>query len=240
MSKLAIISDIHSNLEALNAVLDDISCQSIQEVISLGDNIGYGPDPEKVIQTIKSNGITSTLGNHELAVISSGQRQIFNADAMTALDINRRQLSERSIQYISHLVPCLNQYGAAFMHGFSPTFTNGYIFQFPKKELIRRAKDIGAHICFVGHTHLLHAYELDGKKVETKAFTQRMILLKNRQYIINAGSVGQPRHGGHEATYVVWDIFSGTVQPRFIDYNYRQTAQKMRQAEIPDIYADIL
>lgn len=240
MDKIAVISDIHSNLEALTSVLNDISGQSIQKIVSLGDNIGYGPDPENVLLKLKSHFVTSICGNHEFAILNDSYKRSFNLNAITALDINRKKLSDSSIQYISSLDSSLALYGALFIHGISLNLIDGYIFKLSDAQLIKRAKKIHARIVFVGHTHLLKIYELDNKSLKKKEFTQRISLLDDKQYIINAGSVGQPRHGVHEATYVIWDIQKSTVEPRFVKYNYHHTAMKIKQAGLPLIYAYIL
>lgn len=240
MDKLAVISDIHSNLEALTSVLNDISGQSIQKIVSLGDNIGYGPDPEDVLLKLKSCLVTSILGNHEFAILNDSYKRLFNLNAATALDINRKKLSGSSIQYISSLDPSLVLYGALFIHGISLNLIDGYIFNLSDAQLIKRAKKIHERIAFVGHTHLLKIYEFDNKGLKKKEFFQRISLLDDKQYIINAGSVGQPRHGIHEATYVIWNIQKNTVEPKFVEYNYHHTAMKIKQAGIPRFYADIL
>jgi len=240
MDKLAVISDIHSNLEALTSVLNDISGQSIQKIVSLGDNIGYGPDPEAVLLKLKSHLVTSILGNHEFAILNDSYKRLFNINAIMALDINQKKLSSSSIQYISSLDSSLVLYGALFIHGISLNLIDGYIFNLSDAQLIKRVKKIHARIVFVGHTHRLKIYEFDNKGLKKKEFTQKISLLGDKQYIINAGSVGQPRHGAHEASYVIWDIQKNTVEPKFVTYNHHHTAIKIKQAGLPQIYADIL
>ena len=118
--RLAVISDIHSNLDAFQAVLDDISKQSIDDVISLGDNIGYGAQPEEIIVSLKRHSISSVLGNHELAVLDEGYLRTFNPYARKALIINKKKLSDPAKRYISTLKPCLVRYGCRFVHGVPP------------------------------------------------------------------------------------------------------------------------
>ncbi|MBT3387634.1 MAG: metallophosphoesterase family protein [Desulfobacula sp.] len=240
MEKLAVISDIHSNLEALTSVLNDISGQSIQKIVSLGDNIGYGPDPEDVLLKLKSCLVTSIRGNHEFAILNDSYKRLFNLNAITALDINRKKLSDSSIQYISSLDSSLALYGALFVHGISSNLIDGYIFNLSDAQLIKRAKKLHERIVFGGHTHLLRIYEVDNKGLKKKGFTQKISILDDKQYIINVGSVGQAKNGVHEATYVIWDIQKSTVEPRFVTYNYHHTAMKIKQAGLPQIYADIL
>jgi len=192
MDKMAIISDIHSNLEALTAVLNDISGQSIQKIVSLGDNIGYGPDPEDVLLKLKSYLVTSIRGNHEFAILNDNYKRLFNLNAITALDINRKKLSGSSIQYISSLDSSLGLYGALFIHGISSNLIDGYIFNLSDAQLIKRAKKIHKRIAFVGHTHLLKIYEFDNKGLKKKEFTQRTSLLNDKKYQCGAAKARCP------------------------------------------------
>ncbi len=240
MTKLAIISDIHSNLEALNAVLNDISGQSIQKIVSLGDNIGYGPDPEAVLLKLKSYRVTSICGNHEFAMLDDNYKRHFNPNAARALDINRNKLSDNAMWYISSLESSMVLHGALFSHGISLNLIDGYIFKWSDAQLIKRVKAIHERIVFVGHTHQLKIYEFDHKGLKRKDFTNRVSLLNDKQTIINAGGVGQARGKTHDATYVIWDIQKGTIEPRSVTYNYHYTAMKIKHAGLPRVYADIL
>jgi hypothetical protein len=150
VGKLAIISDIHSNLEALTAVLNDISKKSVEKIISLGDNIGYGPEPEEVLIKLKYNNVKSILGNHEYAILNSEYRRSFNPNARKALHINFKKLSNRKKQYISTLDSSLELYGALFIHGISPNLVDGYISELSNGELIKFTKKIKEQMIFVG------------------------------------------------------------------------------------------
>jgi len=113
MEKLAVISDIHSNLEALTSVLNDISGQSIQKIVSLGDNIGYGPDPEDVLLKLKSCLVTSIRGNHEFAILNDSYKRLFNLNAITALDINRKNYQAARYNTFLHWIQawhCMEPY----------------------------------------------------------------------------------------------------------------------------------
>ena len=236
--RLAVISDIHSNLDALKAVLTDISKQSIDDIISLGDNIGYGPEPEAVIVNLKRYSIKSVLGNHEFALLDEDCLKTFNPYARKALLINRKKLSDQSKYYISTLKPCLVRHGCRFVHGIPPDSITDYIFKEPNQKLIHIIERLKERIAFVGHTHQLGIYELDNGILKKKILIEkRIVLAKSRKYIINAGSVGQPRDGYNEAKYVIWDIDEKTVEARFVSYDYHKVAIKIRKAGIPQRYS---
>lgn len=239
--RLAVISDVHSNLDAFQAVLADISKQSIDDVISLGDNIGYGAQPEEIIAGLKQYSISSVLGNHELALLDRDYLTTFNPYAKKALVINRKNLSDAAKKYISTLKPCLVRYGCRFVHGVPPDTITRYIFDESDRKLIQIMELLKEKISFVGHTHQLKVYELDNGNLKRKMFTKATVsLAKTRRYIINSGSVGQPRDSYNEARYVVWDSARNTITSRFVPYDYHTAAKKIKKMGIPGRYADLL
>ena len=239
--RLAVISDIHSNMDAFQAVLKDMSKLSINDIISLGDNIGYGAQPEEVIVNLKRHSISSVLGNHELAVLDEDYLKTFNPYARKALIINKKKLSDQALKYISNLQPCLVRYGCRFVHGVPPDTVATYIINESDLKLIKAMERLKEKITFVGHTHQLAIYELDQGDLKKKILIKlRVSLAKTRRYIINTGSVGQPRDGYNEAKYVIWDSIRNTVESRFVSYDYHKAAKKIKNAGIPERYADLL
>ncbi|MCK5310613.1 MAG: metallophosphoesterase family protein [Desulfobacteraceae bacterium] len=237
--KLAIISDIHSNFEALESVLKDIKKVAVDEIISLGDNIGYGADPEKVIQTIKQNNIESVLGNHEYACIEDTYLITFNKRAKKALLINKGLLSSESLEYISNLNEFIIRYNCRFVHGLPPDSVTRYVTHESKSDLALRMRSIPEQISFIGHTHHLWLYEnCNGQIKITGMDKTKLSLDKNNSYIVNTGSVGQPRGNSINARYVIWDSKERTIEPRSVTYNNKKAARKIIQAGIPEIYSE--
>ena len=115
--RLAILSDIHGNYRAFEAVLEDIEQQQIDGIISLGDNIGYGPEPEKVVLELIRRDVGSVMGNHELALISPSYYARLNFLAQESLDISRSLLSEESLAWLAALQPVIIRSNARFCHG---------------------------------------------------------------------------------------------------------------------------
>ncbi len=239
--RLAVISDIHSNLEAFQAVMDDISKLSIDDTVSLGDNIGYGAQPEEIIENLKHYSITSVLGNHELALMDSDYLKTFSSFAREALKINKKKLSDKALRYIATLQPFLVRYGCRFVHGMPPDIVTRYIFNESKQRIKNIIARLKQKITFVGHTHQLAVYGFDhGVLEKEKLLKCRLSLAKSRKYIINTGSVGQPRDSYDEATYIIWDSDRYTVESRFVSYDYHNAAKKIKKAGIPEQYAEIL
>ena len=236
--RLAVISDIHSNLDAFMAVLDDISKLSVDDIISLGDNIGYGAQPEEIIVNLKRHHILSVLGNHELAILDKDYLKTFGPFARKALKINRKRMSDQALRYIAEFPPCLVRYGCCFVHGLPPDNITKYIFNESKPRLINIMALLKQKISFVGHTHQLAIYELDqGVLKKKKLLKCRLSLAKSSRYIINTGSVGQPRDSYNEAKYVIWDSDRYTIESRFVPYDHNNAAKKIKKAGIPRQYA---
>jgi len=232
--RLAVISDIHANLEAFEQVLIDIDKSNIDSTVCLGDNIGYGPDPEQVVSMIKNHNIPSVMGNHELALVEPSYLSLFNPLARKSLLKTMDLLSEETIHFISGLKPFLIRYECRFVHGFPPDSATLYLFQIPEDELLLTFKRMEEKICFLGHTHRLEIIDFNGQIVSRVPLTKNIIRLdRERQYIVNIGSVGQPRDGNNCAKYVIWDSSEYNIEIKFIPYNIVSVVDKILSSGFP-------
>ncbi|HKK91483.1 MAG TPA: metallophosphoesterase family protein [Desulfobacteraceae bacterium] len=236
--RLAVISDVHSNLEAFSAVLASIQQRGVDAVISLGDNIGYGGDPEAVTMLLRRNLIVSVMGNHELALLNEDYLAGFNSMAKAALVKNRALLSHDSLEHLSCLKSAIGRFNGCFVHGIPPDSITTYLSHATDSLLERRMAGLSRKISFVGHTHLLGMVELGRRGIVRRKLKQGGEPLDpESRYIINAGSVGQPRDGDPRATFVIWDADALTVEPVFIEYDRVAAAEKIRMAGIPEVFA---
>ncbi len=238
--KLAVISDIHGNLEALNAVFADIASQSapIDQIVCLGDCVGYGPDPEQVIDEIRRRNIAAVIGNHEMALCDPEQLSWFNPLARLSLEKTLTMLSSDSKAYLRQLAFSCIFAGCRLVHGYPPDSARIYLFQKTLAELKKSFQEMPEQMCFVGHTHDLELVVFDGTTVLRRALCQGLVLLDDTQrYIINVGSVGQPRDGDNKAKYVLWDQDAATIEVRFVAYDIARTAAKIRKAGLPEQHA---
>ena len=236
--RIAVISDIHANLEALEQVLIDIQGSSIDKVVCLGDSIGYGPDPEQVVAMINDHHIPSILGNHELAVIDPNLLTCFNPLARRSLLKTIDMLSMKNINFISKLKPFMTYDSYRFVHGFPPDSATTYLFQIAEDELVRTIKQMKEKICFVGHTHRLEIIDFNGRSIMRSPLTQSVVNLNSSdQYIINAGSVGQPRDGNNNAKYIILDTEKNSIEVKFIPYDIASVVNKIIEAGLPTEHA---
>jgi predicted phosphodiesterase len=236
--RLAIISDIHGNFEAFEEVLKDIDKSHIDAVFSLGDNIGYGPEPDRVLQQIQDRNIPTVLGNHELAVNDNEYLHWFNPIARKSLAMTCDLLSGSSLEFISTLQSSIAVHGCRFVHGFPPESALIYVFQvsdYLKKQIIKKMTE---RLCFIGHTHTLQIISYDEGRLELNALPKGLTHLRPQdKYIISIGSVGQPRDGSNESKYVVWDSIEDTIDVRFISYDIATVVEKIHALGLPEEHA---
>ena len=235
--KIAVMSDIHGNLEALDAVLEDISSQRIEEIVCIGDLIGYGPNPEEVIQKIRRIAVCCTMGNHELGILFKLERKWFNPKVRKNLSLTEGLLSPGSLDFIAGLPNTHTLHDNLFVHGFPPDSVKTYLFEKDTEEIARWFQTPGPKLTFVGHTHDLELVAWDGRKADRNPLRQDRVVLDKSKYIINVGSVGQPRDGDNRAKYVIWDPVEGCIDVRYVPYDIQTTVDKIMERGFPEYNA---
>ncbi len=239
----AILSDIHANLEALDAVLEDIKTLDVpvHGIICPGDMVGYGPDPDTVIERLRHlDNTVCMLGNHEEGIIHPDARSWFNPTSRKALDKTIEMLSPASLDFIKKLDNHVLLGDFRFVHGVPPKSLRTYLFECDNDALRDLFAAYPERVCFVGHTHLLERIEL----LEDRSIVRHAIkkgtyhLDTHSRHIINVGSVGQPRDGNSKAKYALFNIQTYSLEIRSVAYDTRKTANKIIAANIPHQYAD--
>ena len=239
--RLAIISDIHGNLEAFQEVLADIESREVNDIICLGDNIGYGPQSNEVVLQIIALKIPCIMGNHEMALMDKRHLDWFNPTARESLLKTNDLLSDDAIRYIKHLKSFHVFFNCRFVHGFPPDSALMYLFQASDSQIRNIFGMINERICFVGHTHDLELITFDGNNVKrSPLYMGEKELRKDHPYIVNVGSVGQPRDGNNNAKYVIWDSTENTIDIRFVPYDVDAVANKIISAGLPRMHAERL
>lgn len=236
--QVAIISDVHGNLEALQAVLCDIELCQAEEIVCLGDSVGYGADPQAVVSELRRREVPAILGNHELGLRDPTMLEWFNPPTMRSLLITRGLISPDTMRYIEDLKPTMVWRGALLVHGAPPDSVTTYLFELGKKELAGVLKSMEQRICFVGHTHQLEIVGFDGTRLEISPLREGSLSLRQDwKYLLNVGSVGQPRDGDNRAKYVLWDPDEGLIQVRFVPYDIGSAAAKILERGFPSMNA---
>jgi putative phosphoesterase len=219
--KVLVVSDVHSNLAALQAVLDDVG--HFDAAISAGDVVGYGPHPEECVDRLHFKGFSCAKGNHDNAVATQ-ETDWFNDEAQTAIRINREQLSPASIRLLGSLPTELklelDGLKIAVYHG-SPTqpLTSYVHLDQAEAQAERFFVHAGADVVILGHTHVPYAVHRGG------------------HMLLNPGSVGQPRDGDPRASYLLLETDPLGAEHRHIEYNIDATAEAIDAAGLPHRFA---
>jgi diadenosine tetraphosphatase ApaH/serine/threonine PP2A family protein phosphatase len=236
--KRALISDIHSNLEALEAVLADIRSQGITEIYCLGDVIGYGPNPRECIDLIMKVDLC-ILGNHDQGALFDPEG--FNSGAERAIFWTREQLEKplgnpaqnaRRWEFLGELPRNKRENGYLFVHGSARNPLNEYVFpeDIYNQRKMEKIFSLVEHYCFQGHTHVpgVFTQSLNFLSPDEIGYTYQ---LGPDKTMVNVGSVGQPRDGDPRACYVVLE--DDRVTFRRVAYPFETTIQKIH--DTPDL-----
>ncbi|MDQ6712217.1 MAG: metallophosphatase family protein [Candidatus Dormibacteraeota bacterium] len=228
--KFALLSDIHSNLEALDAVL--AALPEVDRILVLGDIVGYGPDPNAVIDRLRSVKARAVRGNHDQAMLDPGSLELFNPHAAAAARWTLEVLTAESRGYLKSL-PLYGRLGHhRAVHG-SPR--KPYIWEYILDELqaLEILVRLGARYCFFGHTHLPRIFTESGEQVPDG--TDWIELPASA--LVNPGSVGQPRDGNPQAAFAVVDLAIPAVRFGRVPYDVATTQAKIREAGLPKVEA---
>lgn len=247
--KRAIISDIHGNFEALTAVMNRIGELDVNEIVCLGDIIGYGPDPLKCLDVVMEKCQLTILGNHDQAAIFDPEG--FNPVAMRAIYWTRGQLesdtenmekSDLRWDFLGELPRRHDEGEYLFVHGSPRDPTNEYVFpeQIYEKDLMTMLMNRFEKVCFQGHTHIPGLFSDEGSFV-TPEQRDYFFQLNGGKCMINVGSVGQPRDGDPRSCFVVSDTDEKTIHYHRVEYDVETTRQKIHAVpELDNMLGDRL
>lgn len=232
--KIAVISDIHSNIVALKAVLEDIKKHDVHEIYCAGDLVGYAPYPNEVIELIKSNNIPTVLGNYDDGV--GYDRFVCGCDykdekaqelGVQSITWTKKQTTEENKDFLRNLPQELrfnkDRYEIVIVHG-SPRRLNEYLYATLPDDIFRELLDESkADVLICGHTHKPYHLEFGGR------------------HVINAGSVGKPKHGNPQAVYAIIEIKNTlSVEFNYVNYDYEKVAKAILASDLPNEFAEAL
>lgn len=232
--KIAIISDMHANLAALNAVLGAIEAEGVQRIICGGDLVGYNAEPCEVVDRIRELDIPCVMGNHDAAVVGLTDPENFNAPARAAVEWTAQQLDEESLEFLRGLPYVRRIESFTMVHGTLHRPEQwGYIFNaYEAEEHFQHQKDT---LCFIGHSHIPGVFIADD--MITLNRSNRVRIRSGRRYVVNVGSVGQPRDDDPAASYAIYDLVDNAIQFRRVPYDVQMTQQKILNAGLPNVLA---
>lgn len=235
MSRILLISDVHGNLLALEAVL--AAAGRIDGIWVMGDTVGYGPDPSDVLALLREKGARMVAGNHDLAVATGQGLGSFNPHAAAAARLHRGWLSPAERDGLAVLPLTLEEDLFTLCHGSLRDPVWEYVFTTQQADASIEISPT-AHVCN-GHTHVPALYRRDARITQVPFREGQGVPLTGR-LLINPGSVGQPRDGDPRAAYALLDTDGGTIELRRSTYDVNETQRRIRARGLPGILADRL
>jgi diadenosine tetraphosphatase ApaH/serine/threonine PP2A family protein phosphatase len=236
--RYAILSDIHGNLDALRAVLADCAGDS-DAVLCLGDTVGYGAEPRSCVELIAEVTTAVVGGNHEHAVTGRLDLAWFNRYARAAAEWTRERLDDDHRAYLAAL-PLVREVADATLVHASPAQPEEWDYLVSAEDGFEAFAHFATRWCFVGHSHVPGAWSLGSSGPEHHPDAVRLPQERGRRYIVNVGSVGQPRDRDPRAAYAIWDAEAGQVEIRRVTYDVSTAQRKIVDAGLPRFLADRL
>ena len=231
--RFGILSDIHSNFDALTAVIRELDGLGMDKLVCLGDVVGYGPSPNECCDLLRARDCTAIAGNHDEAAVSSDEAESFNALARAAIAWTRNELSPANREYLLGLPREASFESFVIVHG-APTFHFEYILNVVDAQAA--FERVAAPVTFIGHTHVAEVYFQDD---QGRTFHQRLSgggridVATEYRYIINPGSVGQPRDRNPQASFAYFDDTAKIIEVRRVTYDVMRVRERMESVHLP-------
>jgi predicted phosphodiesterase len=241
--KYAVLSDIHSNYEALEAALKRLAPLNIDAYAFCGDLVGYGPDPEICAQTVKKlKNFIPVMGNHDMCLFNNDFFKWFSDYAKESIKFTAAHLSENSKKFIHSFPDQYHGKDFAMVHG--SFFDNFRDYLLSAEQFILNLDKWAGSVCFVGHSHVpfIMSYKSDHMP-QIDVFLGNDVTIKmmpGLRYMINPGSIGQQRDANHMASFGVYDSEKRTFRLLRAPYDIEAVQKKMRAAKLPDILSNRL
>lgn len=235
--RYGILSDIHANYDALEAVLKELENEKIDKYVCVGDIVGYGAEPDRCVEKTKDLVVACVAGNHDFATIEKTNIEFFNAYAKEATLWTRQKLSDEEKQYLKDLKLVEEVDDFTIVHGtlYAPALFDYIQTTF---DAYLSLQVLNSNLCFVGHSHVPISFFLDD--AVTYSVEPEIELKPGVKAIINVGSVGQPRDDNPKAAYVVYDSDEKKVWIRRAEYDVEAAAKKIEDAGLPEILGERL
>jgi predicted phosphodiesterase len=235
--RYAVFADIHANLEALTTVLEFFRAHKTDAYLCAGDIVGYGPNPNECVDLVKSlPNLSLVAGNHDWA--SAGMKDLtwFNENAQKSLIWTRQHLSENHKIYLSELPKLISEKDFTLVHGSPRDPLDEYLLT--HEQYHDMITNVHTPVTFVGHSHT--PFIFDSRSVHLFRRPGSLLLDESEQYVVNPGSVGQPRDRNSQASCGVYDTYTHVFQLARLEYNVAATQKKMRDAGLPNFLTERL
>ena len=236
--RYALISDIHGNLQALRAVLKTLENCQIDQYLCLGDVVGYGANPNECVRLVRNLTDKTVAGNHDYAAVGLTDISNFNPHASEAVRWTARHLSEENKQYLKTLPLWLKVGSSNLVHS-TPQRPELWDYILSPYDALTAFSYFEGDICFVAHSHRPMTF-IQGPGGLQWDFSDRIQILSDSRYIINTGSIGQPRDRDPRACFALLDTETSEVRIQRVEYDISGAQAAIRAAGLPEILADRL
>lgn len=237
--KIALISDIHGNLEALKTVLEDVKTRKVDKIHCLGDVVGYGSEPRACLELVRDQCDIKLMGNHEYVALGLQTLDDLNELAQQSIGWTTNQLTDREFSIIADFEMDAVEEDCYFVHS-SPHQPDRWNYILTAWEAEQGFTHCKHKIGFLGHTHLPMIFS-QGKDGSVRCQTGHDFdPFEDTRYLVNVGSVGQPRDGDPRACYCVYDSAECSVAYHRISYDIKRTQDKMTKAKLPSMLIERL
>jgi len=237
--KYAIISDIHGNLEALESVLVEIGKTGVDSILCLGDVVGYGPNPNECVDIIRKRAEVTLAGNHDYAPIGKLDVSFFNPWARSAIEWTADKLTKSSVDFLIDLPMRIDLDGFTLVHA-TPQNPEEWNYINTIGDAALNFPEFNGQICFIGHSHVPMAVYVNEKNDHRVSKKNPLNIKKNHRYIINVGSVGQPRDLNPKASFAIYDNKIKVYENFRVGYAVAETQRKIRDTKLPEFLAERL
>ncbi len=228
--KIAVISDIHGNLEALNAVLSKIDALNAYMIYCLGDIVGYGPNPNECVELIRSRNIPTIAGNHDKAVTGELSIESFSQVARVGVLWTQSVITAENKKFLNDLPYSIQEHNILFVHS-SPDYPEEFRYLLSPEDARESFDYFSNPLTFVGHTHRPVVFCEDNRTIEISL---------DKKFIVNVGSVGQPRDGNWKACFVLFDTEQYKLEYIRVEYDVEVVRKKIETIGLPQKLADRL
>lgn len=236
--RIAILSDIHGNSDAFRKVIEYLKEESHDKIVILGDIVGYGAEPDICLDLARELTDNIVAGNHDYGVAGLTSLDYFNDYAKVAIEWTRKRLHTDHIGFLRGLPLSFNLGGILFLHS-SPDEPSEWNYIFDWQFAMLQFKYFGEDVLFVGHTHIPAIWVENGSPLFVVP-NETIELDRARRYIINVGSVGQPRDGDSRASFGIFDTDAWSFTNYRIDYDVISAYKKIKDANLPAFLAERL
>jgi predicted phosphodiesterase len=240
MMKVAVISDIHGNRQALEAVLEDVAASDAAELWCLGDLVGYGAEPDACVELAREHAAVCLAGNHDLAAVGKVPLEAFSTGASLSMQWTREVMDAKNLAFLDGLQP-QGQEGPVGLYHASPREP---VWEYVLSTLLAEMclNEQRQRVCLIGHSHVALSFaRREGEPTTGEPRRDGVELdISGGEWLLNPGSVGQPRDGDRRAAWLLLDIDGWTASYRRTEYDIAGAAAAIRAARLPDSLAQRL